>query len=235
MGCHFLLQEIFPSRGLSPGLLHCRQTFYHLSHQGSILQSLKQSRKYLILALLLDFFHQREFIIDHVSEIDQFSSVQLSRSVVSDSLWSHGLQHARSPCPSPTPRAYSNSCPLNQWCHTTISSSVIHFSFHLQSFPASEFFSSDSVLRIRWPKCWSFSFIISPSNEYLGLISFRMDQLDLLSVQGTLKSLLQYHSSKASVLRHSAVFIVQLSHPYMTTGKTKALTRVYWQSNVSSF
>ena len=108
MGCHFPLQEIFPSRGLSPGLLHCRQTFYHLSHQGSILQSLKQSRKYLILALLLDFFHQREFIIDHVSEIDQFSSVQLSRSVVSDSLWSHGLQHARFPCPSVSPEFAQN-------------------------------------------------------------------------------------------------------------------------------
>ena len=86
-------------------------------------------------------------------------------------------------------------------------------------------FSSESVLRIRWPKYWSFSFSISPSNEYSGLIYLRMDWLDLLAVQGTLKSLLQHHSSKASVLWHSAFFIVQLSHPYMTTGKTIALTK----------
>ena len=85
-------------------------------------------------------------------------------------------------------------------------------------------FSSESVLHIRWPKYWSFSFSISPSNEYSGLISFRMDWLDLLAVQGTLKSLLQHHSSKASILWHSAFFIVQLSRPYMTNGKTKALT-----------
>ena len=86
-------------------------------------------------------------------------------------------------------------------------------------------FSNELALHIRWPKYWSFSFNISPSNEYSGLTSFRMDWLDLLAIQGTLKSLLQHHSSKASVLRHSAFFIVQLSHPYMTTGKTIALTR----------
>ena len=106
-----------------------------------------------------------------------------------------------------------------------LSSSVAFFSFCLQSFPASGFFSNESVLRIRWPKYWSFSFSISPSKEHPGLISFRMDWLDLLAGQGTLKSLLQHHSSKASVLRHSAFFTVQLSHPYMTTGKTIALTR----------
>ena len=93
------------------------------------------------------------------------------------------------------------------------------------SFPSIKIFSNESVLHIRWPKYWSFSFSISPSNEYSGLISCRMDQLDLLSVQRTLKSLLQHHSSKASILPHSAFFIVQLSHPYMTTGKTIALTR----------
>ena len=92
-------------------------------------------------------------------------------------------------------------------------------------FPSIRVFSSESVLHIRWPKYWSSSFTISPSNEYTGLISFRMDWLDLLAVQGTLKSLLQYHSSKASVLWHSASFIVHLSHPYMTTGKTIAFTR----------
>ena len=91
-------------------------------------------------------------------------------------------------------------------------------------FPSIWVFSNQSALRIRWPKYWSFSFNISPSNEHPGLISFRMDWLDLIAPQGTLKSLLQHHSSKASVLQHSAFFIVQLSHPYMTTGKTIALT-----------
>ena len=101
-------------------------------------------------------------------------------------------------------------------------------------FPSIRVFSSESVLRIRWPKYWSFSFIISPSNEYSGLISFRMDWLDLLEVQGTLKSLLQHHSSKASVHWLSAFFIVQLSHPYMTTGKTIALTRWTFVGKVMS-
>ena len=95
-------------------------------------------------------------------------------------------------------------------------------------------FSNESALRIRWPKYWSFSFNISPFNEHSGLISFRMDWLDLLAVQGTLKSLLQHHSSKASILRHSAFFIVQLSHPYMTTGKTIALTRRTFVGKVMS-
>ena len=92
-------------------------------------------------------------------------------------------------------------------------------------FPSNRVFASESVLRIRWPKDWSFSFSISPSNEYSGLISFRMEWLDLLAVQGTLKSLLQHYSSKSSILRCSAFFIVHLSHPYLTTGKTIALTR----------
>ena len=91
--------------------------------------------------------------------------------------------------------------------------------------PSIRVFSNESTLHVKWPKYWSFSFIISPSNEHPGLISFRMDWLDLLAVQGSLKSLLQHHSSKASTLRHSAFFTVQLSHPYMTTGKTIALTR----------
>ena len=155
-------------------------------------------------------------------------SVQFSHSVMSDSLWPHGLQHARPPCPSLTPEAYSNSYPSCQWCHPTISSSVIPFSFCLQSFP------SESVLHITWPKYWGFSFNVSSSSEYSELTSFRMDWLDLLAVQGTLKSLLQHHSSKALILRHSAFFIVQLSHPYMTTGKTIALTRWTFVSKVMS-
>src|SRR5574340_211714 len=101
-------------------------------------------------------------------------------------------------------------------------------------FPSIRVFSNESTLRIRWPKYWSFSFNISPSNEYSGLISFRMDWLDLLAVQGTLKSLLQHHSSKASILQCSAFFKVQLSHPYMTTGKTLALTRRTFVGKVMS-
>ena len=143
---------------------------------------------------------------------------------MSDSLWPYGLQNARLPCPSPSHRVCSNSCPLSRWYHPTILSSVVPFSSCLQSFPASVF-SNESVLCIKWLKYWSFSFSINPSNEYSGLISFRMDWLDLLAVQGTLKSLLQHHSSKVSILQRSAFFMVQLSHPYMTTGKTIALTR----------
>ena len=101
-------------------------------------------------------------------------------------------------------------------------------------FPSIGIFSNESVLHIRWPKYWSFSFSISPSNEYSRLISFRMDWLDLLAVQGTFKSLRQHHSSKASILRHSAFFMVQLSHPYMTTGKTIALTRWTFVGKVMS-
>ena len=129
--------------------------------------------------------------------------------------WPHGLQHGGLSCLSSTPRACSNSCPSSQWC--------IQPSHALSSpspppsiFPSIRVFSNESVLCIRWPKYWSFSFSISPSNEYSGLISFRMDWLDLLAVQWTLKSLLQHHNSKASILQHSAFFIVQLSHPHLT-------------------
>ena len=169
------------------------------------------------------------------------SSVQFSHSVVSNSLWPHGLQHSRPPCPTPTPRVYSNSCPLSQWCHPTISFSVVPFSSHLQSFPASVSFQmsqhqisfsvvpfsshlqsfpasvSFQMSHIRWPKYWSFRFNISPSNEHSGLISFRMDWFDLLTVQGTLKSLCQHHSSKASILRCSRKMNLgsSLSVPYL--------------------
>ena len=144
--------------------------------------------------------------------------VQFSHSVMSNSLQPHGLQHVRLSCSSPTPGTYTNSCPSSQGCHPTISSSVVPFSSCLQSFPASGSFQRLSSLH-QVAKYCCFSFSISPSNEYSGLISFRMDWLDLLAVQGTLKSLLQHHSSKASILRPSAFFIVQLSHPYMTPGK----------------
>ena len=154
---------------------------------------------------------------------------------MSDSLWPHKPQHTRPPCPSPTPGVDPNPCPLSQWCHPTTSSSVIPFSSCPQSFQHQGLFkwvsSSHQVLPNYWsftletPKYWSFTFNISPSNVHPGLISFRMDWLDLLAVQGTLKSLLQHHSSKVSILLCSAFFTFQLSHPYMTTGKSIALTR----------
>ena len=124
----------------------------------------------------------------------------VSYSVVSDSLRPHGLQQARYPCPSATPRVYSNSCPLSCWCHPTVSSSVVPISSCPPIPPSLRVFSNESTLRMRWPKYWSYSFSIIPSKEHPGLISFRMDWLHLLAVQGTLKSLLQQHSSKASIL-----------------------------------
>ena len=160
-----------------------------------------------------------------------FSSIQFSHSVVSDSLQSHELQHIKLPCPSPTPRACSNSCPLSQWCHPTISSPVIPFSSCLQSFPESGSFPMSQIFT-SGGQSGSFGFSISPSNDYSELISFMIVWFDLLAVQGTLKSLLQHHSSKASILWHSAFFIFQLSHPYMTTGKTIALTRQTFDSKV---
>ena len=155
--------------------------------------------------------------------LSSFGSVQFSRSVVSDSLRPHELQHARPPCPSPTPGVHPNMS-----IESVIPSSHLILCHPLlllpPIFPSIRVFTNESALHMRWPKCWSFSFNISPSNEHPGLISFRMDWLDLLAVQGTRKSLLQHHSSKASILRRSAFFMVRLSHPYMTTGKTIALT-----------
>ena len=151
---------------------------------------------------------------------DWDGSVQFCRSVLSDSLRPLEPQHARPPCLSPTPRIHPNPYPLSRWCHPTISSSVRPLLFLPSIFPSIKVFSNESVLCTRWPKYWNFSFNISPINEHPGLISFRMDWLDLLAVQETLKSLLQHHSSKASILQRSVFFIVQLSHPYMTTGKT---------------
>ena len=154
---------------------------------------------------------------------------------MSNSLWPHGLQHARLPCPSPTPAVYPNSCPLSQWCHPTISSFVIPFSSCPQSFPASgsfpvsQFFTSGGQTIVA-----SSSASVLPMNIHSGLISFRIDWLGLLAVQGTLKSLLQHHSSKASILRHSAFLMVQLSHPYMTTRKTTAWTRQTFVGKVIS-
>ena len=224
-----------------------------------------------------------------------FSSVQFSRSVVSDSLQLHESQHTRPPCPSPAPRVDQNSCPLSRWCHPAISSSVVPFSSCPQSLPASgsfqmsqffasggqstgvsalasflpkntqgwsplewtgwislqsscllllpsifpsiRVFSNESVLGIRRPKYWSFSFSINPSNEHTGLISFRIDWIDLFAFQGTLKNLLQHHSSKASILWHSTFFRVQLSqsiHDYWKNHSFDYLD-LCWQSYVSAF
>ena len=154
------------------------------------------------------------------------SSVQFSHSFMSDSLQPHEPQHARPPCPSPTPGVHPNPCPLIE--SVMSSNHLILCRPHLllpSIFPNIRVFSNESTLRMRWPNYWSFSFSISPSKEHPGLISFRMDCLDLLAVQGILKSLLQHHSSKAPVLWCSAFFIVQLSHSYLTTGKIIVLNR----------
>ena len=154
-------------------------------------------------------------------------SVQFSHSVVSDSLQPDGLQQARPSCPSPTPETYPNSCPLSQWCHPTISSSFVPFSSHLQSFPASGSFQ----------RCQLFTPILTFQLQHQSFqCTLKIDLLydDLLAVQGTLKSLLQHHSSKASILQCSAFFISQLSHPYLTTGKTTVLTRWTFVGKVMS-
>ena len=139
----------------------------------------------------------------------------------------------QAPCPSPTHGTYSNSCALS-WIPSNYLIHCCHLLLLPPVFPSIRVFSNESALRIRWSKDWRFSFNISPTNQHQGLISFRIDWLDLLAGQETLKSLLQHHTSKASILRHSAFFLVQLSHPYMTTGKTIALTRWTFVGKVMS-
>ena len=146
-------------------------------------------------------------------------SGQFSHSVMSDSLQPHGMQYARLPCPSPAPRSYSKLMSIELVMPSTHLILCQPFLLPPSVFSSIRIFSSESVLCIRCSKYWSFSFSISPSNEYSGLISFRMDWLDLLAVQGIPNSLLQHYSSKPSVLQCSAFFIVQLSYPYITTRK----------------
>ena len=170
-------------------------------------------------------FAKKHFYFCVINSMTPFdSSGQFSHSAVSNSMWPHGLQHKRLPCPSPTPRAYSNSGTLSQWDHLTISSSVFSFSYCLQSFPASGSFLMSQFFTSRGQSIWvSASASVLPMNNQDW---FPLELIPLISaVQGTLKSLLQHHSSKASILWCSAFFIVQLSHPYMSTGKTIALTR----------
>ena len=168
----------------------------------------------------------RVIICHHLSSVQSFSLVQLFATP-----WTAARQASLSitnSLSSPKPMSIELVMPSNHLilcCPLLLLPSI---------FPSIRVFSNESALRIRWPKYWSFSFSISPSNEYSGLISFRMDWLDLLAVQGTLKSLLQQHSSKASILQCSAFFIVQLSHPYMATGKTIALTRQTFVDKVMS-
>ena len=164
----------------------------------------------------------------------QFNSVQFSCSVVSDSvvLWTAACHTSLSVFKSQSLlklRSVESVMPFNHpiLCHPLILPPSI--------FPSIRVLSNESALHIRWPKFWSFSLSIGPSNEYSGLISFRMNWLDFLTVLGTLKSLLQHHSSKASILQHSAFFIVQLSHPYMTTAKTIAFIRWAFLDNISAF
>ena len=147
--------------------------------------------------------------------------VQLSRIWLLVTPW---MQQARLPCPPLSPRVCSNSCLFSQWCYLTISFSAVPFSFCLTSFPASRSFPMSQLFTSGGQSIKSISFSISPSNEYSGLISFRIDWFDLLAVQGILKSLLQHHNSKTSIFQHSAFFMVQLSHQYVTTGKTIGLT-----------
>ena len=165
----------------------------------------------------------------------QFSSVQFNHSVVSDSLWPDGLQHTRPPCPSPTPWIYSNSCPLSRWRYPTISSCVIPFTSSLQSFPASASFQMSHFFTSRGQSIGvSASASVLPMKNTQGFFSFRIDWFDLFAAQGTLKNLVQHHSSKAWSVKRSAFFIVQLSHVYMRTGKTIALA-LCWQNEVSAF
>jgi len=177
--------------------------------------------------------HKNKSITNQEKEVNVLSPGQFSSVAQSClTLWPHEPQHVRPPCPSPAHRVHPNPCPLSQWSNHLILCCPLLFLPSI--FPSISIFSNESAFRIRWPKYWSISFNISSSNEHPGLVSFRMDWLDLLAVQGTLKSLLQHHSSKTSILQHSAFFTVQLSHPYMTTGKPIVLTRQTFVDKVMS-
>ena len=218
--------NISPSNGYS-GLISFRIDWLYLLAVQGILKSLLQHQGSKVSILR----HWAFFIVQLSHPYRTTGSPQLSRSVVSYSLQPNKLQHARPPCPSTTPRVHPNSCPSSRWCHPAISSSVVPFSSCPQSLPASGSFPMSQLFT------WggqSFSLSISPSNEHPGLVSFRMNWLDILAVQGTLKSILKHHSSKASILWHSAIFTVQLSHSYMPTGKTIALTRWIFVDKVIS-
>ena len=196
VGCHHLLQKIFPTPGSNPGLLHWQVDSLPLNHQGSP---------------CLLFSSVQFSSVQSLSRVQLFATPWIAACQASLSITSSWSSLRFTSIESVIPSSYLIlGCPL----------------LLLPLIPPSiRVFSNESTLHMRWPKYWSFTFSIIPSIEIPGLISFRTDWWDLLAVQGTCKSLLQHHSSKASILRHSAFFTVRLSHPYMTTGKTIALTR----------
>ena len=211
MGSLSLLQQVFLTQELNQGLLHCRQILYQLNYEGSSFSHVIHIKTILYLHIKkfnrrnCDFFCQnlswticQNHLLDSVSWLRWIlESVQFSRSVMSDSLQPHGLEHARLPCPSPTPGACANSCPSRWWWHPTISSSAIPFSSCSQSFPTSGSFPISYLFTSGGQSIGaSASFSVSPSNEYSGLISFKIDSFDFLAFQGTLKILFQHHSSK---------------------------------------
>ena len=207
VGYHFLLQGIFQTQGSNPGFPYYRQILYRLSHEGSPLSHLGSPK-------------------EKISSLQSLSRVQLFATP-----WTTACQASLS---------ITNSWSLLKLMFIELVMPSSHLILCcpllllLSIFPSIRVFSNESVLHIRWPKYSSFSFSTSPSNEYSDLISFRMDWLDLLPIQGTLKSLLQHHSSKASNLQCSDFFIIQLSHPYMTTGKTIAVTQQTFVGKVLS-
>ena len=223
-GYHFLLHGIFLTHRSNPGLLcflHCRWILYQLSHQGSPDKNIAQgSTAGLKTPLNYQEAHIQQFLYNSQSVSQSVQSLSCVRLFAT--LWIAACQASLST---------SNSWSLLKLVSIELAMPsnhliLCHPLLLLPPIPPSiRVFSNESTLCMRWPKYWSFSFSISPSNEYPGLISFRMDWLDLLEVQGTLKNLLQHHCSKASIFWCSAFFTVQLSHPYLITGKTVALTR----------
>ena len=206
------------TRSHTPKSLHPTPEIFHCCKEGqrhsvlcwfNFLESVKVEKK-----KMLNLRVSPSRLFPNIQECDislWWSVSQFSRSVMSDSLRPHESQHTRPPCPSPTPRVYPNSRPLSQWCHPAISSSVVPFSSCPQSLPASESFPMSQLFAWGGQSIGVSAFSISPSKEHPGLFSFRMDWLDLLAAQGTLKSLLHHHSSKASILWHSA-FLQSNSH-----------------------
>ena len=164
------------------------------------------SSDYLLILFMVSFAVQKHLSLIRCHLFIFVVVLLFSCSALSDSLQPHGLQHTRLPCPSLSPRVSPSSCPLSRWCCPTTSSSTTPLSFCLQSSQHQGFFSNELAVHIRWPKYWNFSFSISPSNKYSGLISFRIDWFDLLDVQGTLKSFLQHHNSKASILWYPSLW-----------------------------
>ena len=216
-GCHFLLQGIFLNQGLNQVFLHLGWILYHWA--------IRETNRGLVT---------------EKNKWDNVLFLRLSVQFMSDSLWSHGLFAIPWTAAHRASLSITNSQNLLKLRFNKSMTTSNHLIFCRRLlllpsvFPSIRVFCSESVLHIRWPKYWSFCFSINPSNKHSGLISFKMDWLHLLAVQGTLKSLVQHHSSKASILWCSAFFIVQLSHPYMTTGKTIVLLRQTFVGKVMS-